>query len=70
MPEKFRQAKSKMPIIFFGNGMFGKVSVKIKGLRTYDTGVLWRQLKRNQRSDDILLAYIDEFHTSKVQAVN
>ncbi|KAK9764552.1 hypothetical protein K7432_007851 [Basidiobolus ranarum] len=57
-PEKFNQDKNKPPIISFGNGMFGKDSVKIKGLRAGVTGVFWRQLKFRQRSGDLLLVYV------------
>ncbi|RCI06871.1 hypothetical protein CU098_013908 [Rhizopus stolonifer] len=40
-PEKFSQNKDKLPIISFDKGMFGKDSIKFKGLSTGVTDVLW-----------------------------
>ena len=45
--------------------MFGKDSVKIKGVRTGVTGVLWRFLKRREKEGDLLAIEIDEYKTSK-----
>lgn len=67
MPEPFNHDKNRLPIISFGNGMFGKDSVKLNGLRTGVTGILYRQLKTRQKSGDLLVLYVDEFRTSKVQ---
>lgn len=49
--------------------MFHKDANKIHGMRTGVTGVLWRQLKCRQNSSEILLIYVDEFRTSKVQNI-
>ncbi|CEI92583.1 hypothetical protein RMCBS344292_06838 [Rhizopus microsporus] len=58
--------KEKLLLISFGNGMFGKDQVKIKTHRVDVIGVLYQQLKKRQKSGELLLAMMDEFRTSKV----
>lgn len=65
-PEQFQHHKDTFPIISFGNGMFGKDSVKFNGHRIGVTGALWRQLKSRQKSGDLLLAIVDKFRNSEV----
>ncbi|CEG66451.1 hypothetical protein RMATCC62417_03032 [Rhizopus microsporus] len=40
--------------------------VKIEAHRVGVTGLLYRQLKKRQKSGELLHAMMDEFHTSKV----
>lgn len=65
-PAKFEQDMRKVPLIIFGDGMFGKDSVKLKGNRTGVTGVLWRAIKKREREGDLLAITIDEFKTSRI----
>jgi hypothetical protein len=63
----FEVAKGSVPLIAFGNGMFNKDHVAIKGHRVGLTNTLWQTLKHRQRRGDLLLAYVDEYKTSKVR---
>ncbi|KAG2235217.1 hypothetical protein INT48_003561, partial [Thamnidium elegans] len=38
-PLKFKEDRQKVPLIVFGSGMFGKNTLKLKGLRAGVTGV-------------------------------
>ena len=58
--------KNKVPLIVFGNGMFGKDLVKLKGIRCGVVGVMWRCLKKREAAGDLLVVPIDEFRTSRV----
>ena len=57
---------AKVPLFVVGNGMFNKDSVKLKGLRTGVTGILWRAIKRREKEGDLIALEIDEFKTSKI----
>ena len=46
--------------------MSGKDHVKIKTYRVDVIGVLYQQLKKRQKSGELVLAMMDEFRTSKV----
>lgn len=58
--------KTKVPLIIFGDGMFGKDGVKIKGIRTGVVGKLWRCIKRREALGDLLAIPIDEYLTSQI----
>ncbi|KAI8967583.1 hypothetical protein BDF20DRAFT_900183, partial [Mycotypha africana] len=47
--------------IVFGDGMFNKSAVHLKGLRTGVVGVLWRALERREAAGDLLVITIDEY---------
>ncbi|KAI8977668.1 hypothetical protein BDF20DRAFT_876216 [Mycotypha africana] len=47
----------------FGDGMFNKSSVHLKGLRAGIVGVLWRVLKRRVSTGDLLVITIVEYLT-------
>ncbi|KAI8092371.1 uncharacterized protein B0P05DRAFT_526012, partial [Gilbertella persicaria] len=57
----FFQYKQKVPLIVFGSGMSGKDHVKMKTVRTGVTGLLYRTLKRRERTGDLLVVDIDEY---------
>lgn len=52
-------------MIVFGDGMFGKDLVKLKGNRCGVTGKLWRALKKRERDGGLIAVTIDEYKTSK-----
>ncbi|KAI8975377.1 hypothetical protein BDF20DRAFT_822870, partial [Mycotypha africana] len=56
--------KNKVSLAVFGDGMFGKNNVKLKGLRCGVVSVLFRALKRREAAGDLLVLTIDEFKTS------
>lgn len=60
--------EKKKSLIWFEYGIFvKKIQVKINTLRTGTAGVLNQRLERRQRKNgDLLLAWVDEFQTSKV----
>ncbi|KAG2202838.1 hypothetical protein INT46_000497 [Mucor plumbeus] len=64
-PSKFRQDKTKVPLIVFGARMFDKDLVKLKGNQCGVTGILWRALKKREKGD-FLVVTIDEFMTSRI----
>ncbi|KAI8057480.1 hypothetical protein BDF21DRAFT_403646 [Thamnidium elegans] len=57
--------KNRVPLIVFWNGMFGKVLVKLKGLRCGVAVILWRCLKKR----DLLVAPIDKFKCQRSEYV-
>ena len=66
-PLKYQEEdKSKVPLVVFGNGMFGKDLVKLKGLRCGVAGIMWRCLKKREAAGDLLVVTIDEFLTSQI----
>jgi transposase-like protein len=65
-PAKFQQEKSKIPLVIFGSGMFGKDLVKLKGIRCGLTGVFWRTLKKREAAGDLIAVTIDEHKTSRI----
>ncbi|CEG83564.1 hypothetical protein RMATCC62417_17465 [Rhizopus microsporus] len=65
-PLKFKEEdRFKVPLVVFGNDMFGKDIVKLKGLRCGVAGIMWRCLKKREAADDLLVLPIDEFKTSR-----
>lgn len=60
-------AKDKMPLIVFGDGMFGKDGVKIKGHESGIVGILYRMLKRREARGEAVIVTIDEYRTSQVR---
>ncbi|KAI8971783.1 hypothetical protein BDF20DRAFT_838074 [Mycotypha africana] len=58
--------EKRVPLVVFGDGMFGKDSVKLKGLRCDVVGALFRALKRREAAGNLLVLMIDEFKTSKI----
>ncbi|KAI8088099.1 uncharacterized protein B0P05DRAFT_531438, partial [Gilbertella persicaria] len=57
----FFQYKQKVPLIVFDSGMFGKDHVTMKIVQTGVTGLLYRTLKRRERTGDLLVVDIDEY---------
>ncbi|KAI8091301.1 uncharacterized protein B0P05DRAFT_446961, partial [Gilbertella persicaria] len=62
----FFRYKQKVPLIVSGSGMFGKDYVKMKTVRTGVTGLLYRTLKRRERTGDLLVVDIDEYLMSQI----
>ncbi|KAL1930308.1 hypothetical protein VTP01DRAFT_1462 [Rhizomucor pusillus] len=60
-------AKDKMLLIVFGDGMFGKDRVKIKGHESGIVGILYRILKRREARGEAVIVTIDEYRTSQVR---
>lgn len=66
-PSSFvEENKEKVPLVVFGNGMFGKDVVKLKGLRCGVVGILWRCLKKKEAAGELLAISIDEYKTSRI----
>lgn len=69
-PFKFKPAQfelsSKVPLIVFGDGMFGKDNVKLKGNRCGVTDKLWKALKRREKSGNLVAVTVDEYLTSQI----
>ncbi|GAA5814925.1 hypothetical protein MFLAVUS_008428 [Mucor flavus] len=66
-PSMFHEKdKSKVPLIVFGNEMFGKDLVKLKGLRCGVVGIMWRCLKKREAAVDLVVVTVDEFKTSRI----
>lgn len=71
---KWKKAKfktntdGKLPLIAFGNGMFGKDNAPIKGYRSDLVNVLYRMLKRREARGELVVVTIDEYLTSQVTA--
>lgn len=72
-PSKFKptqfELSSKVPLIVFGDGMFGKDNVKLKGNRCGVTGILWKALKRREKSGNLVAVTVDEYLTSQICSV-
>lgn len=49
-----------MPLVFFGDGMFGKDCNRIKGHESGVVGILWKMLKRREARGEIALVTISE----------
>ncbi|GAA5809410.1 hypothetical protein MFLAVUS_002818 [Mucor flavus] len=64
-PALYLESKTKIPLIVFGAGMFGKDAVKLKGHRCGIVGKLFRTLKRREAEGRLIVTTIDEFKTSK-----
>ncbi|GAA5808627.1 hypothetical protein MFLAVUS_002019 [Mucor flavus] len=64
-PAPYLESKTKIPLIVFGAGMFGKDAVKLKGHRCGAVGKLFRTLKRREAEGRLIVTTIDEFKTSK-----
>ncbi|GAA5812184.1 hypothetical protein MFLAVUS_005634 [Mucor flavus] len=64
-PAPYLESKTKIPLIVFGAGMFGKDAVKLKGHRCGVVGKLFRTLKRREAEGRLIVTTIDEFKTSK-----
>ena len=60
----------KLPLIIFGNAMFGtkKNSVHFSGHRHGLVDVLWRTIKKRERQGHIIAIEINEYLTSQVRA--
>ncbi|KAI7873225.1 uncharacterized protein EV154DRAFT_556343 [Mucor mucedo] len=65
-PLPYKEDKSKVPLVVFGTGMFGKDLVKLKRLECGVTGVMWRSLKKREAACELIAITIDEYKTSKV----
>ncbi|KAG1441212.1 hypothetical protein G6F56_011583 [Rhizopus delemar] len=65
-PLEYEESPKKVPLIIFGDGMFGKNVVKLKNNRTGVTGVFWRSLKKREREGGLIAITIDEYKTSKI----
>lgn len=64
-PLPYTENNRKVPLVVFGNGMFGKDLVKLRGNRCGVTGKLWMALKKQERECGHITVVIDEFNTSK-----
>ncbi|KAI7906106.1 uncharacterized protein BX663DRAFT_415387, partial [Cokeromyces recurvatus] len=65
-PIKYKEDKTKVPLIVFESGMFNRDTNKIRTLRCEATGILWRALRRHEAAGQLITITIDEFRTSKV----
>ncbi|KAI7900524.1 uncharacterized protein BX663DRAFT_517920 [Cokeromyces recurvatus] len=63
---KYKNYKSKVPLVVFGVGMFGKDLVHCKGLRSGITELFYKTLKRREINGDLIVVTIDEYLTSQV----
>ncbi|KAI7903267.1 uncharacterized protein BX663DRAFT_508022 [Cokeromyces recurvatus] len=63
---KYKNYKSKLPLVVFGAGMFGKDLVHYKGLRSGVTELFYKTLKRRESNGDLIVVTIDEYLTSQV----
>ncbi|KAL1931617.1 hypothetical protein VTP01DRAFT_9760 [Rhizomucor pusillus] len=61
-----QRSKGKMPLVVFGDGMFGKNQTKIKGHECGAVGVLWKMLQRREARGEIALVTISEYNTSQI----
>ncbi|KAI7900981.1 uncharacterized protein BX663DRAFT_438345, partial [Cokeromyces recurvatus] len=68
-PIKYQQDSTKVPLIVFGSGMFGKDNVKLKGLRCGIVGKLYKLLKKREAEGQLIATTIDEFKTSKTYSL-
>lgn len=57
--------ESRVPLIVFGDGMFGKDRVKLKGHRNGVVEKLYRTLKSKEAEGQLIVITIDEYKTSK-----
>lgn len=55
-----------VPLVVFGDGMFGKDNVKMKGHRSGVVGKLFKTLKKREAEGHLIVVTIDEFKTSKI----
>ncbi|KAL1935760.1 hypothetical protein VTP01DRAFT_4900 [Rhizomucor pusillus] len=53
-----------MPLIVFGDGMFGKDGVKIKGHENGIAGIPYRMLKRREEREEAVIVTINEYRLS------
>lgn len=65
--KKIQRRKEKMPLIVFGDGMFGKDGTRLKGHESGVTNVLWKMLKQREARGEVALVTIDEYLTSQVR---
>jgi hypothetical protein len=72
-PHIFRPARftvnttGKLPLVVFGDGMFDNGNhQKIRGKNSSIVGVIWRELKRRERSGDLVTVTVDEYLSSQV----
>lgn len=65
-PLKYKEDKTKVPLVVFGDGLFGKDHVRLKGNRCGVSGSLYRCLKKRERAGGLIAVTIDEFRTSKI----
>ncbi|KAL1933262.1 hypothetical protein VTP01DRAFT_7352 [Rhizomucor pusillus] len=52
-------SEGKLPLVVFGNGMFGKENIPMKGHRSGLIGVLYRMLKRREARGELVVVIID-----------
>ncbi|KAH8548160.1 hypothetical protein BGW37DRAFT_507662 [Umbelopsis sp. PMI_123] len=52
-------------MIVFGNAMFNKDGVPMRGQRVGVTNILWKTLKRRERQGHLVAITIDEYLTSR-----
>ncbi|KAH8549964.1 hypothetical protein BGW37DRAFT_499600 [Umbelopsis sp. PMI_123] len=53
-------------MIVFGNAMFNKDGVPMRGQRVGVTNILWKTLKRRERQGHLVAITIDEYLTSQI----
>jgi hypothetical protein len=58
----------RIPLIVFGNAMFGakKNGQKMKGQKAGIVNIIWREVKRRERAGDLVAVTIDEYLSSQV----
>ena len=59
------QEVNRIPLIVFGNGMFRKDLVKLKGIQSGVIGKFFRVLKKREAEGQLIALTIDEYNTSK-----
>ncbi|GAA5815083.1 hypothetical protein MFLAVUS_008589 [Mucor flavus] len=64
-PAPYLESKTKISLIIFGAGMFGKDAVKLKGHRCGVVGKVFGTLERREAEGRLIVTTIDEFKTSK-----
>ena len=62
-------ADGRLPLIIFGNGIFGKDGMKIKGYRHGLVKVFYQMLKRREARGELVVVTIDEYLTSQVNVM-
>ncbi|OAD77825.1 hypothetical protein PHYBLDRAFT_141686 [Phycomyces blakesleeanus NRRL 1555(-)] len=68
-PTKYQQDSTKVPLLVFGSGMFGKDDVKLKRHRCGAVGKLYKLLKKQEAEGQLIIITINEFKTSKTRSL-
>jgi hypothetical protein len=57
---------NSMPMIIFGDKMYGRDTVHLRGLPSGTTGTVYRQLKTRKKRGELVLQDVNEDYTSQV----